>query len=86
MARPESYMAAETITLSLNAQTLWYLERLMDTGLYGNGHAEAAKIVIGDHCKLLIGQGKLAEAPPVPGSSARAINAPPSTTKTRRTP
>jgi len=70
MARGPNLVPSEEITLSLNTQTAWYLDRLIEKGLYGNGRAEAAKILIYDHCKLLIGQGKLNEAPPIPGSTA----------------
>ena len=62
------------VELSLNTQTVWYLDRLIETGLFGNSHAEAAKIAVFDHCKLLIGQGKLSDAPPVPGSVAMVVN------------
>jgi hypothetical protein len=37
----------------------------VETGLYGNNRAEAAKIALLDHCKLLIAQDKLAIAPPI---------------------
>jgi hypothetical protein len=67
-------IASEEITLSLNSQTVWYLDRLIEKGLYGNKRAEAAKVIIYDHCKLLIGEGKLTEAPSIPGSSALTIN------------
>jgi hypothetical protein len=65
--RELSMPAVETleITLSVNDQTGWYLDRLIETGLYGNKRAEAAKIVILDHCKLLIAQEKLKMAPPI---------------------
>jgi hypothetical protein len=70
MATGRNPISPEEITLSLNSQTVWYLDRLIEKGLYGNKRAEAAKIAIYDHCKLLIGQGKLDEAPPIPGGSA----------------
>jgi hypothetical protein len=56
----------EPVELALNVQTVWYLDRLIETGLYGNTRAEAAKVVVFDHCKLLIGQGRLKDAPPQP--------------------
>jgi hypothetical protein len=55
----------EEISLSINTRTAWYIDRLVESGLYGNGRAEAARIVIYDHCKLLIAQGKLTEIPPL---------------------
>lgn len=54
------------LTISVNEQTGWYLDRLIEKGLYGNGRAQATVIVLFDHCKLLIAQGKLDEAPPIP--------------------
>jgi hypothetical protein len=66
MSKTKNLLKTEEITLSLNSQTIWHLERLVETGLYGNNAAEAAKVVIFDHCKLLIGQGKLSDAPPIP--------------------
>jgi hypothetical protein len=75
MATSRNPLVPEEVTLSLNSQTVWYLDRLIENGLYGNKRAEAAKIVLYDHLKLLIGQGKLNEAPPIPGSSAVPINA-----------
>jgi hypothetical protein len=59
-------LKAEEIQLSLNVQSVWYLDRLIETGLYGNNRAEAAKIVVFDHCKILITQEKLKMAPPLP--------------------
>jgi hypothetical protein len=73
MARAKNLLKTEEITLSLNTQTVWHLERLVETGLYGNNPAEAAKVVIYDHCKLLIAQGKLKDAPPIPGSAAITV-------------
>lgn len=66
-------LSTEEVTLSLNSQTVWYLDRLIEKGLYGNKRAEAAKIVIYDHCKILIGQGKLTEAPAVLPVNAVAV-------------
>lgn len=66
MTKSKNLLKTEEITLSLNSQTIWHLERLVETGLFGNNAAEAAKVAIFDHCKLLIGQGKLKDAPPLP--------------------
>jgi hypothetical protein len=52
------------VTLSLNTQTAWYLDRLIDRGLHGNNRAEAAKKLIADQCEALIDVGKLETAPP----------------------
>lgn len=65
----------EPVEMALNSQSVWYLDRLIETGLYGNNRAEAAKIVLFDHCKLLIGQGKLKDAPPIPGGAAVPVAA-----------
>jgi hypothetical protein len=60
----------EEVTLSLNSQSVWYLDRLIETGLYGNTRPQAAAIAIFDHCKLPIAQEKLKMAPTLPGSDA----------------
>ena len=65
---------AERIELSLNAQSMWYLDRLIETGLYGNTRPQAATIALLDHCKLLIADGRLSMAPPLPGRDARQIS------------
>jgi hypothetical protein len=60
----------EDITVSINAQTCWYLDQLIETGLYGNKRTDAIRVALYDHCKLLVAQGKLGMAPPLPGSKA----------------
>ncbi len=63
MPRDANPFKSEQITLSVNAQTVWYLDRLVETGLYGNNRSEAARVALYDHCKLLINQGTLEIAP-----------------------
>ncbi len=63
------------LTISVNSQTGWYLDRLIEKGLYGNGRSQAVAIVLFDHCKLLIGQGKLEEAPLLPTETAGIVKA-----------
>jgi hypothetical protein len=67
MARDVNPLKSELITLSLNVQTVWYLDRLVETGLFGNNRTEAARVAIYDHCKLLVAERKLEMAPPLPG-------------------
>lgn len=62
-------LKSERVELSLNSQAVWYLDRLIELGLYGNTRAEAAKIALFDHCKLLVAQEKLPVAPPVAGNA-----------------
>ncbi len=64
MARDTNPFKSELITLSLNVQTVWYLDRLVETGLYGNNRSEAARAALYDQCKLLVAQDKLGLAPP----------------------
>ena len=71
MARDTNPFKTELITLSLNAQTVWYLDRLVEIGLYGNNRTEAARVAIYDHCKLLVANNTLSLAPP-PGDIAEA--------------
>ena len=67
MARDANPLKSELITLSVNVQTVWYLDRLVETGLYGNNRTEAARIALYDHCKLLIAERKLEMVPRLPG-------------------
>jgi hypothetical protein len=64
MAREANPIKTELITLSLNPQTIWYLDRMVELGVYGNNRTEAARIALYDHCKLLIAERKLDLAPP----------------------
>jgi hypothetical protein len=66
MAREANPLRSELITLSVNVQTVWYLDRLVETGLYGNNRTEAARVALYDHCKLLIADRKLDMAPRLP--------------------
>ena len=66
MARDVNPLKSELITLSLNIQTVWYLDRLVETGLFGNNRTEAARVALYDHCKLLVAEGKVGMAPPMP--------------------
>ena len=66
MARDANLLKSELITLSLNVQTVWYLDRLVETGLYGNNRTEAARVALYDHCKLLIADRRLDLAPQLP--------------------
>jgi hypothetical protein len=70
MARSPNPLKPEEVTLSLNTRSIWYLDRLIETGLYGNTRPQAAAIAIFDHCKMLVAQGKLNMAPSLPGSDA----------------
>ncbi|MFA6018614.1 MAG: hypothetical protein WC722_00010 [Rhodospirillales bacterium] len=74
MAKPFNLLKSEEISLSLNIQTVWYLDRLVEKGLYGNSRAEAAKIVLFDHCKLMIAQGQLSTAPELPSKEIGKTN------------
>jgi hypothetical protein len=76
MAKGPNLLKPEEVTLSLNVQSVWYLDRLIETGLYGNTRAQAAMIALFDHCKLLVAQEKLKMAPAMPGSSAVEVTGP----------
>jgi hypothetical protein len=73
MAREANPLKSEQITLSVNAQTVWYLDRLVETGLYGNNRTEAARIAIYDHCKLVVGQGTIEMAPRLPSRDVTTL-------------
>jgi hypothetical protein len=74
MAKGPNSLKTEEVSLSLNSQSIWYLDRLIETGLYGNSRPQAAAIAIFDHCKMLVAQGKLTMAPALPGSDAVQIS------------
>ena len=76
MARGENLVESLPISFTVNEKTGWYLDRMIEMGLFGNTRHEAAKIALYDHCKLLVTQGKMAMAPPIPGSEAVAISGP----------
>ena len=73
MARDANPLKSEQITLSVNPQTVWYLDRLVETGLYGNNRSEAARVALYDHCKLLISQERLEIAPQLPRHELTAL-------------
>lgn len=75
MAKTPNPLPKVEVTLSVNMQTAWYLDRLIEKGLYGNSRAEAAKVVLFDHCKLLIGRGDLEPAPSIPPKSSGIVTA-----------
>jgi hypothetical protein len=74
MSRRRNPAKSAVVTLSLNPRTVWYVDRLLEAGLYGNNRAQAVSIVLYDHCKLLIAQGKLPEIPPIAGVAAIEVN------------
>ncbi|QOZ22361.1 hypothetical protein XH93_00860 [Bradyrhizobium sp. CCBAU 51753] len=76
MAKGSNPLKTEEVSLSLNPQSVWYLDRLIETGLYGNTRPQAAAIALFDHCKMLIAQGTLSMAPPLPGSGAVQVTRP----------
>jgi hypothetical protein len=71
MARDENLVPSLQIAFTVNEQTGWYLDRMIETGLFGNTRQEAARIALFDHCKLLVGQRKIPDAPSIEGSTAR---------------
>lgn len=68
MPRSSNPLPTVEVTLSVNSQTAWYLDRLIEKGLYGNTRAQAGAIAIYDHCKLLMAQGELERAPAIPAA------------------
>jgi hypothetical protein len=61
------------IKFTANEQTGWYLDRLIEMGVFGNTRNEAAKIALFDHCKLLVAQGKMQMAPPIAGNAVSTL-------------
>jgi hypothetical protein len=73
MARSSNPLEPLEITFTVNEQTGWYLDRMIEMGVFGNTRREAAKIALYDHCKLLVAQNKMAMAPPIPGGGAVSV-------------
>jgi hypothetical protein len=73
MARAPNPVKSLEINFTVNEQTGWYLDRMIEMGVFGNTRQEAAKIALYDHCKLLIAQNKMTMAPPIPSSTAIAV-------------
>jgi len=76
MARSPNPIRSLEISFTVNEQTGWYLDRMIETGVFGNTRQEAAKIALYDHCKLLVAQNKMTMAPPIPGSEALVVTDP----------
>jgi hypothetical protein len=66
-------LTPKEITLSLNVRTVWYLDRLVESGLFGNSPSEAARIAIYDYCKILVSQGKIPEIAAMAGATATTV-------------
>jgi hypothetical protein len=73
MARGPNQLGALEIAYTVNEQTGWYLDRMIEMGVFGNTRREAAKIALYDHCKLLVAQEKMKMAPPIPGGTAMTV-------------
>jgi hypothetical protein len=74
MARSANPVKSVEIVFTVNTQTAWYLDRLIEKGVYGNTRQEAARTVLFDHCKLLNAQGKLGEPPAIPSTEIAVIS------------
>jgi hypothetical protein len=74
MARKPNPLEPLEISFTVNEQTGWYLDRMVEMGVFGNTRREAAKIALYDHCKLLVAQDKMKMAPPIPSSGAVTVN------------
>lgn len=68
MARTANPIETEEFRLALNVQTVWYLDQMISTGLFGNNRAEAIKIAVLDHIKMLVARQTIGMAPPLPAS------------------
>ncbi len=73
LARDSNPLKSELITLSPNSQTVWYLDRLVETGIFGNNRAEAARVALYDHCKPMIAQRILTAASALPGRTTGEV-------------
>ena len=73
MARDENLLESVEITFTVNTQTGWYLDRLIETGTYGNTRREAAKLALFKHCDFLIANREMDKAPRLPGPATEVI-------------
>jgi hypothetical protein len=71
--RGKNLVDSVEIAFTVNTQTAWYLDRLVEMGTYGNTRQEAARIALFKHCDFLIASGDMAKAPRLP-TPATAIN------------
>jgi hypothetical protein len=72
--RTSNPLVSLEIKFTANEQTGWYLDRLIETGLFGNTRNDAAKIALFDHCKLLVAEGKMQMAPLVAGNAVTTMD------------
>jgi len=59
MPRPKNKIATEQITISTNAILCGDLDRVVQTGYYGNSRAEAAERLITEGIRHLIHEGTI---------------------------
>ena len=74
MARGTNPIKSVEIGFTVNTQTAWYLDRLIEKGVFGNTRNEAARIALFDYCKLLNAQGKLGEPPAIPSTEIAVVS------------
>ncbi|HEX6993186.1 MAG TPA: hypothetical protein VF339_03480 [Gammaproteobacteria bacterium] len=63
MAKPKNLLQTVTIKVSGNALLEHYLEKLVETGFYGNNPTEAAGIVLSREIERLVKEGVIPKAP-----------------------
>jgi hypothetical protein len=66
MSRSENLLRSEDIKSSLNAETIRYLDKLIDTGLFGNTRADAIKIMINRTALEMMDKGLITPLIPLP--------------------
>ena len=71
MAKPRNLLETVTIKVSGNALLEHYLEKLVETGFYGNNPTEAAGILLSREIERLVHEGVIPKAPPNVLSLAR---------------
>jgi len=62
MAKPRNLLQTVTIKVSGNALLEHYLEKLVETGFYGNNPTEAAGIVLSREIERLVREGTIPKA------------------------
>lgn len=63
MAKTKNILGTRIVRVSGNRILEYYLEKLVETGLYGHNTAEAAGVLISREIERLVGEGRLPQAP-----------------------
>lgn len=63
MAKTSNFLSSKIVRVSSNAIVEYYLEKLVETGLYGNNTTEAAGVLLSREIERLVSEGAIPRAP-----------------------